>query len=244
MRATRTAVSVESSQDSGWSGSFVQANHESRGLIGLRLDDEPELLRASYRLRYQVYCVERGFLKAEAYPERFERDDFDRHSIHVGVLDAHGELIATARLIRVSMRGLPLFRHCQIFSEETELYRDNNRLVEVSRLCVSRHLKQRGQDRAAVISTLYRSLYQESKRAGFTHWLVATEPSLQRLVTDFGFPFRSIGPMVDYFGPVSPYLMDLREFDRVIVSGKRPALRSFLNGLELEFHPLSRPEFC
>jgi N-acyl-L-homoserine lactone synthetase len=197
-------------------------------------------MEASYRLRYQVYCIERAFLKAANYPDQLERDEFDRHSVHVGVLDERGDVIATARLIQVSIRGLPLFRHCHVFPEETELYNEANRIVEVSRLCVSRHLKRRGQGKDSEVSTLYRALYQVSKRAGFTHWLVATEDSLQRLVTEFGFPFRAIGPSVDYFGPVSPYMMDLQEFDRVIVSGTRLALSSFLDGLEPEYCPVAQ----
>jgi N-acyl amino acid synthase of PEP-CTERM/exosortase system len=162
------------------------------------------------------------------------------------VVNRGRELLATSRLIQVSMCGLPLFRHCQIFPNETELYRETNRIVEVSRLCVSRELRQRaqgsGQGRAAIVAALYRELYQASKRAGFTHWLVATEHSLQRLVTGFGFPFRAVGPLTDYFGPVAPFVMDLREFDQVILSGTRPALSSFLDGLEPDYRPIAHAQ--
>jgi N-acyl-L-homoserine lactone synthetase len=209
---------------------------------GCRLDGDPQLMEQSYRLRYQVYCVERGFLNASDYPEQLERDEFDRYSVHVGVVDHQRLLMASSRLIQISMSGLPLFRHCQIFPDETELYCETNRIVEVSRLCMSRHLRERGHGRAAIVSSLYRTLYQASKRAGFTHWLVATEHSLQRLVTSFGFPFRPVGPLTDYFGPVAPYLMDLREFDQVILSGTRPALSGFLEGLEPEFMPVALAE--
>ena len=43
-----------------------------------------------------------------------------------------------------------------------------------------------------------------------THWVVAREPSLQRLVSSFAVPFRPIGPLTDYYGPVAPYLVELR----------------------------------
>jgi N-acyl-L-homoserine lactone synthetase len=209
---------------------------------GRRLDGDARLMEESFRLRYQVYCVERSFLNANDYPEQLERDEFDRYSVHVGIVDRQQSLVASSRLIQVSMSGLPLFRHCQIFPDETELYCESNRIVEVSRLCVSRQIRERGQGRAAVVAALYRTLYQASKRAGFTHWLVATEHSLQRLVTSFGFPFRPVGPLTDYFGPVAPYLMDLREFDQVILSGARPALSGFLDGLEPEFSPVAHAE--
>jgi N-acyl-L-homoserine lactone synthetase len=207
-------------------------------LNGLLLDNHPSLLMESYRLRYQVYCVERGFLNAANYPEGLERDEFDRYSLHLGVVDRHGSLKATSRLIQVSVLGLPLFRHCEISSaHETEVFRPTNRIAEVSRLCMSRQPADRHADRVAVIPTMYQALYHFSKRAGFTHWLVATERGLHRLLKNFGFPFRPVGPHIDYFGPVAPYIMDFQEFEQILLSGTRPHLATFLDGLEPQYHP-------
>jgi N-acyl-L-homoserine lactone synthetase len=195
---------------------------------GREIDDDAHLMEESYRLRYRVYCEERRFLHPGDYPDGVERDEFDRYAIHVGVTDGRGVLLATARLVRPNITGLPLFRHCRIFPNETELYEESNDVVEVSRLCVSRRLRNRGKGRSAVTAELYRALYRASRRRGHTHWLVATEPSLQRLVADFGFPFRAVGPSTDYFGAVTPYLMDLQLFEQVILSRTRPLLDSFL----------------
>lgn len=214
----------------------------SHWLEGRQIDSDARLMDESHRLRYQVYCVERGFLNPDDYPDRREQDEYDRHSLHLGVVDGMGSLLATARLVKVHVPGLPLFRHCRIYANETELYRETNRVVEVSRLCVSRQLRRYRSDRRTVVTMLYRALFQASKQNGFTHWLVATERSLQRLVTDFGFPFRAIGPFSDYCGEVAPYLMDLHEFEEIIQSRTRPALASFLDGLEPEFRPSIRAE--
>jgi N-acyl amino acid synthase of PEP-CTERM/exosortase system len=92
----------------------------SRGYFeAMSIDDVPALLEKSYHLRYQVYCLERKFLRAEDYPQELECDEFDRHSIHVGAVDARGELAGTARIVRVSEIGLPLFRYCTRFPPET-----------------------------------------------------------------------------------------------------------------------------
>jgi N-acyl amino acid synthase of PEP-CTERM/exosortase system len=218
-----------------------------------RIDDDPELLTDSYRLRYQVYCVEREFLNPHNYPDRLEIDEFDRCAWHFGTIDCAGRLVATARLVPPSTLGLPLFRRCSIFPDEVELYLPHQRIVEVSRLSMSRTaLKTRvfagpsgssvpvmpsKADRNSVSYSLYRGLYQESKRAGVTHWAVATEASLQRAVGCYGFPFRPIGPAIDYFGPVRPYLMDLSVFDCVVLNGKLPQLKGFLDGLEDRYRP-------
>jgi N-acyl-L-homoserine lactone synthetase len=206
-------------------------------LDGRQIDSDPCLMDESHRLRYQVYCIERGFLNPDDYPDGRERDEFDRHSLHLGVVDADGTLLATARLVKVNMAGLPLFRHCQIYPRESELYQETTRVAEISRLCVSREVRKRRVGSASIAISLYRAIYQASKRNGFTHWLVATEPSLQRLLASLRVPFREVGPRTDYYGPVAPYLVDLSQWDKVIVSRTLPALHSFLDGLEPEFRP-------
>ena len=211
------------------------------------IDDVPELMRDHYRLRYQVYCLERKFLPAANFPQELEMDDFDRHAVHVGAMDAAGTLAGTARVVKVTAAGpgLPLFQHCKIFAEETELLDPDNTVVEISRLSMSRgyrrrqlhSLPERRDVRRDVFLALAKAVYQATKRLSATHWLVATETSLQRLLAHYGFPFRVIGPECDYGGPVSPYLMNLAEFDQVILSCRVPELDDFVVGLEPEYQP-------
>jgi N-acyl amino acid synthase of PEP-CTERM/exosortase system len=218
-----------------------------------RIDDDPRLLADSYRLRYQVYCVEREFLNRDDYPDQLEVDEFDRYASHFATIDSTGRLVATARLVPPSILGLPLFRRCAIFPDEVELFVPHRRIAEISRLSMSRAALNTGAHaglsgssvrvirskaaRNSVSYSLYRGVYQESKRAGLTHWTVATEASLQRTLGGYGLPFRPIGPAIDYFGPVTPYLMDLSEFDSVILNGKLPQLNGFLDGLEDRYRP-------
>jgi N-acyl amino acid synthase of PEP-CTERM/exosortase system len=228
---------------------------------GRALDDTPGLLAESYALRYQVYCLERAFLHAENYPDHLEIDAFDSHSLHVGTINLQGHLVGTARLVQAGAGGLPLFHYCMISPNEMELYRPGNTVVEVSRLAVSRNYRRRREDgpygtRGAapynaaterregvarlggeLVVSLYRTLYQTSKRNGITHWLAAVEKSLLRLLLKCEFPFRAIGPEIDYFGPVAPYLMSLAQFDQAILAHRKPFLDDFLVDLEPEFCP-------
>jgi hypothetical protein len=43
----------------------------------------PELVRETFRLRYQTMCVEHGFLNTSAYPDDMERDEHDDRSASV-----------------------------------------------------------------------------------------------------------------------------------------------------------------
>jgi N-acyl amino acid synthase of PEP-CTERM/exosortase system len=224
---------------------------------GLVIDDNPQLLEDSYRLRYQVYCHERRFLPAEDYPTQLEIDAYDPYSVHVGVLNHQGHLVATARMVRRSNLGYPLLLHCAI--DDGRTLRDESHLavVEISRLSVSRDYNRRAGDHfyslqgpdpkkagekrkggGEIVMALYKAVYQASKRRGCTHWLMAAEPALRRLLSRIGVPFYPIGPESDYYGLVSPYALDLHDFDEVITSGRIPILAEFLDGLEPEFAPL------
>jgi N-acyl amino acid synthase of PEP-CTERM/exosortase system len=239
-----------------------KAGHSERdgasdGLTSLVIDNDPHLLEQSYHLRYQVYCLERGFLPAAKYPDGREVDDFDAHSIHLGVLNTEGKLVGTVRLVEPSDAGLPMFHHCTLFEDSPSLHETSVRVVETSRLAISRQYNRGRSDgfydleglsglmdiperrKGDIFLHLYKGGYQASKRRGFTHWLAATEKSLQRLMIRYGFPWKAIGAEVDYYGRVSPYLMDLREFDDVILSRRIAVLRTFLDGLEPEFMPVA-----
>jgi N-acyl amino acid synthase of PEP-CTERM/exosortase system len=220
------------------------------------LDGEPFMIEETYRLRYQVYCHERNFLPPENYPDGIETDVYDPYSVHIGVLNLQGGVVATARLVERSIIGLPMLDHCTVDPPDVIDSYPRHGSVEVSRLAVSRQYRRRagdgfygvqgpdparvGERRAGgeIVLELYKALYQASKRRGHTHWLMAAEKTLRRLVTKYGFPFVTIGPETDYYGMVAPYSMDLGEFDQVILSGRIPILAEFLNGLEPAYMPV------
>jgi N-acyl amino acid synthase of PEP-CTERM/exosortase system len=231
------------------------------------IDTCPNLLRRSYHLRYDVYCIERGFLEAVNYPDRLETDEYDQYSMHFGVTNAHEELVGTVRLVQPGPMGLPLYGCCRIFPHEAEKLADITTIAEISRLAISRRVHRRRNDgpyslsgaerfgemprnstenvrslderhsHVPLVVSLYKAMYHACKRNGITHLLAATERSLQRLLTVYHFPFRAIGPQVDYFGPVIPYVLDLAELDARLLECQSPILSEFLDGLETEYWP-------
>ena len=257
-RITSASQALDSDSSEGESSSSLEVL--SPYFTGLVIDDLPLLLEASYRVRYQVYCNERGFLPAEDYPDQLETDVFDAQSVHLGVVNTQGDLVATARLVQRGAAGLPMDSHCELFPDEPRLDNPDYSVVEISRLAVSRRYNQRAGDGfyglqggrtstidgtgrverrggGEIVLTLFKAIYQESRRRGFTHWVSASERSLRRLVAKYGFMSRAIGPDCDYYGIVSPCVVDLRDLSAEIASGEIPVLRKFLDGLEPEFWP-------
>lgn len=231
-----------------------------------RVDNE-ELLRETYRVRYEVFCQECGFLPAENYPDGLEIDKFDKHSIHFAAF-ADGNVVGTCRMIMNSEVGYPIHEHCKVISiNEAEIPREG--LIEVSRLALRKSFRKRQEDgiygvesylkkseggilpenpedktsqdrrrnRPVVILGLYRAMYHETRRVGFTHWYAAMEKKLWFNLKAFHFTFQEIGPQVDYYGPVTPYLGIIEELEKE-VSSNSPELWSYLlDGLEKEHWP-------
>jgi N-acyl amino acid synthase of PEP-CTERM/exosortase system len=222
------------------------------------IDHDPALLEQSYRLRYQVYCVERGFLNASDYPDERETDAFEADSVHVGAVDSHGDLAGTARVIKPNSRGLPMFDHCTLFPQVRTLEEAGTVAVEVSRVAISRHYVRRRDDPPAnapavatppVVAvdgprrerrrrgaepflTLVKAIMQGAKRAGATHVIGATDAAFHRWLVHYGLPYRVVGPEVDYCGIVAPCIMSLLELDQVILGGRFAALNGFPVGMD------------
>lgn len=202
------------------------------------IDDDPRLLDQGYRLRYQVYCVERGFLDAANYPDGREIDEFDAHSVHVGAIDADGGLAGTARVIRANPRGFPMFRHCAFYPEVQTFDSPHVVLVEASRVSISRNYRRR---RGSPFITLVKAVMQAAKRLGATHLIGANEAAFHRWLVHHGLPYRISGPVVDYYGPVVPCIMSLHELDEVVVGGRFPALDGFPVGWDPDGWPGYQP---
>ena len=200
------------------------------------IDDDPRLLEQSYRLRYQVYCVERGFLDPDDYPDGLEVDEFDRHSVHLGVIDSRGHLAGTARLVTGNPLGFPMFQHCALFPDVKTLREPHVVAVEVSRVAISRSYTRL---RFEPFLSLVRAMVQGARLAGATHLMGATDAALHRWLTHFGLPYRVSGPSVDYYGPVAPCIMSLAELDAIILEGRYPALEGIGVGWDPRLWPVT-----
>jgi N-acyl amino acid synthase of PEP-CTERM/exosortase system len=229
--------------------------------------DSEELLRETYRIRYEVFCEECRFLPASNYPEGMEIDVYDDHSIHFAAF-ADGNVIGTVRMVTASEHGYPLHEHCpELWVNEDELKKDG--LVEVSRLSLRKTFRRRKEDsiygiesylkkseggilaehpeewteqdrrrqKPVVILGLYRAMYQETRRVGFENWYAAMEEKLWFSLKSFNFTFEKIGPEVDYYGPVTPYLGVIPKLEKEVSQGSPDLWTYLLDGLEKEYWP-------
>ena len=183
--------------------------------LNTRIVNQPEELRRIYRLRYSVYCEERAFLCAEQYPEGLEIDGYDARSRCFAAFDRNDEVAGSVRLVLdAAGYGFPYQQHCRLFEGVT--LPPSRVAGEVSRLVLNQNCRTPpgGGNTGTVILTVYRQMYQYSLQHGIEYWYAAMERPLLRMLRRIGVEFQRIGPAVDYYGPVAPYLLELSALQR------------------------------
>ena len=168
-----------------------------------------ELLQKVLRLRYEVYCLERGFEKVEDHPNGFDCDPYDEQSIHLAALcEQSQEVVGTVRLIRHSELGFPLEKIFKVYLSSSNICKSC--ICEISRLSVPRKYR----DNFAIIRKLFLRLALESHDLGLTHWCAAMAKGLPVLLRRNNIHFQKIGPEIEYHGLRSPYFGSISEIVR------------------------------
>ena len=209
------------------------------------------LLRAVEELRYQVYCEECGFLTPEDCPNGRESDEHDANSAHFAALNQQRELSGYVRLVLPdAIQTFPFQVPCVTLLDGVVLP-PASRSAEISRLMVRKDYRSRhgklppggASDEEAgpasahemrnpspqILLSLYREMYTYSLQNEIRYWYAAMERSLARMLIRMNFGFHQIGPATDYYGPVAPYLADLRVLEYRL-SQKNPALLAWMRG--------------
>jgi len=164
-----------------------------------------------YRLRYRIYCLEKGFEPKEKYPDGIEMDEYDVYSIHF-IARVFEEAVGTARLILNNPLGFPAEKYCKTDIASFSIRKEQT--VEISRFAVSNTLvRALNFDRTNILIGLFREIYQETKQLGIEHVCAAMGESLQRLLCKYGILFSPLGPVVDYHGPRAFHLSSMADME-------------------------------
>jgi N-acyl amino acid synthase of PEP-CTERM/exosortase system len=89
-------------------------------------------------------------------------------------------------------------------------------------------------DQFSVAVSLFKAMYQAAQRLRVTHALSAMELTLLRLLHRYHFPFEKIGPECDYFGPVTPFLLDGMLVEERLAADAPDLLHEFRQGLDAD----------
>jgi N-acyl amino acid synthase of PEP-CTERM/exosortase system len=211
--------------------------------------DTPDLQKKSYRLRYQVYCLEKGYENPRNFPDGVEIDSFDSHSMHTLLEHSpSGHGVGTVRLVLpIAERpewSFPLQLVCAQNRISTSRWFPVHETAEISRFCISKQLRTdrsicsedktcgAGQAALDMILGLMEGIVRRSAEAGITYVCAAMEPSLLRLLSRLSIYFRPFGPLLDFHGKRQPCWQNLLDLlDRVYREQKEIWKRLTADGL-------------
>lgn len=224
----------------------------------LNSSGDSDLMKQIYALRYEVYCLECGFLSPEEFQNGLESDEYDDLSAHFTARNVSGELVGSLRLVQPNEGQLfPFQHHCSVLFDNFVMP-PMQECAEVSRLVVRKSYRRRPGDNLAgvckeltgeaepqeevqaqagerrsrnpqILLGLYREMYRYSVQVGIRYWYAAMERSLARALSRFEFEFQPVGLQTDYYGPVTPYIADLRALEARMAE-HNPALLAWFVG--------------
>jgi hypothetical protein len=131
----------------------------------------------------EVYCLEKKWHNAELYPDRLEKDEFDRHATRFVAVDHAGCVVACMRLAHSVGDRLPLHQHFDV-----SVAHDAS---EMSRLVVAAAFRGTG---LRLTLGFGRLAYREALARGSTEVYCVIEPFLVEALTAIGFPIICVEP--------------------------------------------------
>ncbi|WP_321495870.1 PEP-CTERM/exosortase system-associated acyltransferase [uncultured Desulfobacter sp.] len=232
--------------------------------FGQVIDDE--ILKDTFRMRYEVYVDEFGFENKTDHPNGLETDEYEKESIHFACLNETDSVVGTIRLVLHSDKGFPIEHATKLNFPGKKPAPE--KIGEISRLTVSKDLRRRKEDgiygvesylrkkeggvlpddgtipkemagrkNPIIVLGLYKVMIQESMRQGLSHWYMITEKKLYYALKKYGYLFHQIGEPVQYHGERIPYFADIHEL-LVNLKQENAGMYDFLlNGLEQEYWP-------
>jgi N-acyl amino acid synthase of PEP-CTERM/exosortase system len=187
-----------------------------------RVADRPDLVEAAHVLRYQVYCLERKFEKADEHSNGMEIDQFDDRAIQ-GLL-FHRPTDTAIGTVRMIVPGscadghLPIAQLLGQNKIDLAKFVRIDDTVEVSRFAISKEFRRRWSDEHADVDghplskqeaarqanlaclSLIQFLLRQSVEQGVFYWTAVMEGTFLRMLARMGIHFTSIGPVVFHHG--------------------------------------------
>jgi len=192
--------------------------------------DDAKLRLHAYKIRYDVYCVERKYEDPEKNVAGLETDEFDSHSPHKLLLHRRsGRFAGVVRLIlplgRDGAHRLSFMRHADENLIAGTAFPASH-TAEVSRFAITRQFRDglrsppdgsiRNEVRSGSTTLLchlsiglMRAVVELAAEHNMTHLCAVMEPALLRLLSRLGVHFQALGPKIDHHGWRQPCFADL-----------------------------------
>ena len=204
------------------------------------LADSPATQAIHRKIRYHVYCVERGYEDPAAYPNGEESDLWDDDAVQFVARErVSGRCVGAIRLILPRAVDFPV-ETLGCLSPAASLKLRRRQLGELSRVCIVRtpqawmyqgtltrglgHVPKNRE--LEVLIGLVRAVTVFGMQRGIERCYVLITEAFARLLGRLGLVLEPAGEPVDHRGLRSPYLYLLRE-SKVSASARNEVMREF-----------------
>lgn len=175
------------------------------------LADTETSRKINFKLRYRVFCVEKGYEDPAKFGHEMEHDPHDDSAVHFLVRDKERDRwIAAARLVIGTPDSLPVARAATV---ELPDLPPATVIAEFSRLLILDDYRSptgKGMYEPEIVLGLFRAAREYSRQRRIDHWLLFCRRGLWRMLSNVGLDLRPAGPPCSFRGVRIPYRMDLQ----------------------------------
>lgn len=182
------------------------------------LADTEESKDIHFKLRYQVYCLEKGFEEAQKFADNLEKDEYDEKAAHFLIrCHATQSWIGTFRIVLDKFHRLPLNDHATVQPEHIPTH--EQLCAEFSRLAVLRTFQEpksgaitNVQLDCHILMRAINSGVRYAQQAGAAEIAFFCQRSLGKVVDKIGISMQRIGPGSHHRGLRFPFMTRLGNF--------------------------------
>lgn len=176
------------------------------------LADTPAVLARVHRLRYQIYCQDKGFENPDLQLVGMEQDRYDEFSLQSLVLDDHtGADLGAVRLVLPNDTvGLPSYHLAPDVAKVMDTAFPRATTAEASRFLRAAGSGGQGELGSAMETmALMAAIVRMSAHAGMTHVLALVTAPMLRLLKLYRLHFEPVTAPVEFNGLRYPAIFDL-----------------------------------
>jgi N-acyl amino acid synthase of PEP-CTERM/exosortase system len=195
--------------------------------------DTPFGVALHQRIRYQVFCLDRGFEDPNAFSAAQETDAWDDRSAHFIVQNKKTQQWVAATRIVLPKPGQPLPVDSLGAFERNNLEDPSLPIAEVSRFCIIRNRLPASAINAEkpapdsleawgigtvgktqqfeVTLGMMRTFIIYLLKRDLVHGVILVTDAFARLLRKLGFVLHQVGPPIEHRGSRTAYLVDMRE---------------------------------
>ncbi len=165
---------------------------------------------AHFQIRYMVYCEKKKYEPSNLFPDGYERDAHDAHSLHMLLKyqppgSQNDRNVGALRLIPGGNRPLPIEHLADLNHRESI----TDATGELSRLAI--HGAPAGHD-SLPLFVLCHAAQRHAAACGMSRLYFLARPALARHLTRNHLPLQQAGPPCYHRGKRIPYSLDVYDF--------------------------------